>query len=296
MKNAQILTPVVTAFDQTGNIDIKANQKIYEHLIHGGVDGIVVMGSTGEFFSLSKEQKVQLIDLACQYKDATQILIGTGGMNADETVMLSNYALEKGAKAVLIVSPFYFQFSQSALKKYYGDLAEQINGDIYIYNFPARTGHDVSPELVLELAREHKNIVGYKDTVTEMGHTRKLIDLIRPEFPDFVILSGFEEFMAHNVISGGNGCIGGLSNVCPELFRKLADALNTEKFEDVVKYQRIVDKAMSLYDIGDPFIPILKRAMVLRGIPLEAKCTVPMPEVTKAQTVKIQHWIKEVLG
>ena len=57
MKNAQILTPVVTAFDQTGNIDIKANQKIYEHLIHGGVDGIVVMGSTGEFFSLSKEQR-----------------------------------------------------------------------------------------------------------------------------------------------------------------------------------------------------------------------------------------------
>lgn len=56
------------------------------------------MGSTGEFFSLSKEQKVQLIDLACQYKDATQILIGTGGMNADETVMLSNYALEKAQR------------------------------------------------------------------------------------------------------------------------------------------------------------------------------------------------------
>lgn len=294
MKKAEILTPVVTAFDAKGNIDVTANQKIYEYLIGKGIDGLVVMGSTGEFFSMTKEQKKQLIDVACQYADKTKVLIGTGGMVADETVELSNYALAKGAHAVMIVSPYYFKFSQETLETYYGNLASQINGNIYIYNFPARTGYDVSPEVTLRLARKHANIVGYKDTVTEMGHTRKLIDLLRPEFPDFVVLSGFEEFMAHNVISGGNGCIGGLSNVCPELFRNLADALNEKQLDKIVKYQRMVDEAMGLYEIGDPFIPIVKEAMIQKGIPMENKCTVPMPAVTEAQVKKIKGWMKKM--
>ncbi|WP_317303229.1 dihydrodipicolinate synthase family protein [Acidaminococcus timonensis] len=294
MKKAEILTPVVTAFDAKGNIDVTANQKIYEYLIGKGIDGLVVMGSTGEFFSMTKEQKKQLIDVACQYADKTKVLIGTGGMVADETVELSNYALAKGAHAVMIVSPYYFKFSQETLETYYGNLASQINGNIYIYNFPARTGYDVSPEVTLRLARKHANIVGYKDTVTEMGHTRKLIDLLWPEFPDFVVLSGFEEFMAHNVISGGNGCIGGLSNVCPELFHGLAQALNEKKFDEIIKYQKIVDQAMELYEIGDPFIPILKEAMVQKGILTNNWCTVPMPKVTADQCEKVRVWLKKM--
>ncbi len=294
MKKAEILTPVVTAFDAQGNVDKEANRKIYEYLLKGGVDGLVVMGSTGEFFSMTTEQKKDLIDVAAEFVDKTQVLIGTGGMLADETVELSNYALAKGVKAVMIVSPYYFQFDEAALEDYYDYVASRIHGDIYIYNFPARTGHDISPALTLRLARKHANIVGFKDTVTEMGHTRALIDTMKDEFPDFVILSGFEEFMVHNVLSGGNGCIGGLSNVCPELFRKVADALNKGDLKAMEEGQKAIDQAMTLYDIGSPFIPIVKEAMILKGLPLVGTCTVPMPKVTDAQIEEIKAWLKNM--
>ena len=88
---AKILTPVVTAFDKNGNIDHKANKNIYDNLIVGGVDGIVVMGSTGEFFTMTLEQKKELIKLAVEHiNKRTSVLVGTSCMSADETIELSN--------------------------------------------------------------------------------------------------------------------------------------------------------------------------------------------------------------
>ena len=91
MKKAEYLTPVVTIFDRVGNIDQKGNEMVYDFLIKGGVDGIVVMGSTGEFFAMSMEQKKRLIDIAVPYiKGKVKCMIGTGCMSVRDTVELSN--------------------------------------------------------------------------------------------------------------------------------------------------------------------------------------------------------------
>ena len=106
MKKAEYLTPVVTIFDRVGNIDQKGNEMVYDFLIKGGVDGIVVMGSTGEFFAMSMEQKKRLIDIAVPYiKGKVKCMIGTGCMSVRDTVELSNYACDAGADAVMIVCP-----------------------------------------------------------------------------------------------------------------------------------------------------------------------------------------------
>lgn len=295
MKKAQYLTPVVTAFDSEGNLDQQANKNIYDHLISGGVDGLVIMGSTGEFYSMQDEQKKELIDLVVSYVNhRTKVYIGTSCMTVEDTIELSNYALNAGADGVMIISPYYFTLSDDSVEYYYDQVAAAVKGDIYLYNFPARTGHDLSPQVTLNLLRKHSNIVGYKDTVTEMAHTRELIQMVRKEFPDFIIYSGFDENFAHNVLSGGDGCIGGLSNLYPEVFSEWVRAMNAKELEKVAEIQQMVDKMMKLYDIGTPFIPIMKKAMMLREIELQGYCQKPLIQPDDKQVESIVEVLQEI--
>jgi Dihydrodipicolinate synthase/N-acetylneuraminate lyase len=295
MKKANFLTPVVTAFDKNGKLDIQANQRIWEKLIQNGISGLVIMGSTGEFFALNAEEKTTLIKEVTAYaKGRTPLYIGTNCAAVEETIELSNYALNAGANGVMVIGPYYFSLMQENVEFYYDTIADSIHGDIFLYNFPDRTGYDLTPEVTLRLLRKHKNIVGYKDTVGAMGHTRKLIQTIAKEFPDFTVLSGFDDFFAHNMLSGGNGCIGGLSNVYPELFAKWIHAVNTENLHEIARIQKIVDKLMALYDITPIFIPVLKAAMKIRGIAMEDVSKKPFISVNEAQLEKIQTILAEV--
>lgn len=292
---AKWITPVVTAFDKNGQIDHKANKNIYNFLIDSGIDGIVIMGSTGEFFSMSMEQKKELIKLAVEYiNDRTKLIVGTGDMSIDETIELSNFAYDNGVDSVMVIGPYYFSLSEESIEYYYDRVAENTKGNIYIYNFPERTGYDVSAELTLRLVRKHKNIVGYKDTVTEMGHTREIIDTVCEEFPEFEVYSGFDENFAHNALSGGAGAIGGLSNFIPEICAEWVKAFNEKDFDKVKEIQKVINKAMRIYDIGKPFIPIVKKAMMLRGVEMEDYCTFPFIQANEEQTNKIKQLIEKL--
>jgi 4-hydroxy-tetrahydrodipicolinate synthase len=295
MKRAQYLTPVVTAFDAEGHLDHKANQAIYDHLIEGGIDGLVILGSTGEFFAMPDTQKQELIDLVVRHVNGrTKVYIGTACMTVEATIQLSNYALTAGADGVMVVSPYYFSLSDASIEAYFDQVADGVQGDIYLYNFPARTVHDLSPQVTLNLLRKHNNIKGFKDTVTEMAHTRQLLETVGEEFPDFVIYSGFDENFAHNMLSGGSGCIGGLSNVYPRLFKQWVDAVNEGELERVAVIQQVVDKLMGIYNINTPFIPVMKKAMMLRGLPLQGHCLQPLLQPDEQQTQAIRTLLAEV--
>lgn len=295
MKKAMFLTPVVTAFNKEGKLDAQANRNVWEHLIKGGIDGIVIMGSTGEFFSMSMEAKKELIDLATDYiNKRVKLYIGTSCMTIEETVELSNYALEKGADAVMIIGPYYFSLSPESIEYYFDEVVKQVKGDIYLYNFPDRNGYDLTAEITLNLLRKNKNIVGFKDTVSEMGHTRRLLATVRDEFPEFVVLSGYDENLAHVMLSDGNGCIGGLSNLYPEVFAKWVKAINEKDMDEVTRIQKIVDRMMKIYEVGTPFIPVMKRAMTLRGINLVDYSIKPFLEVNDKQEKEIKAIIEYV--
>lgn len=292
---ANFLTPVVTAFDKDCNLDIQANKNIWDYVIKGGVDGIVLMGSTGEFFAMPMKQKKELILLAEEYiGKRTRLLIGTSCMQADETIVLSNFAAEHGADGVMIIPPYYFTLSDESIEYYFDEIAGAVTTDIYLYNFPARTGYDLKPEVTLKLCRKHKNIVGYKDTVANMDHTRELIKLILPEFKEFEILSGFDDNFGHNVLSGGGGAIGGLSNVAPEICAGWVKAYRNNDAVAMATYQHKMDILAALFTIGVPFVPIVKKAMVLCGIEMEDYCTHPILQATDEQTDRIKVVLKEL--
>ena len=290
---AKYITPAVTPLLENGTLDVEGCKALYEHLIRGGVDGILVLGSIGEFFALSMETKKQLISLAVQQvAHCVQLIIGTADMVYENVVELSNYALAEGADAVIVVPPFYFWLNAQSIEEYYDKLAQEIKGNLYIYNFPDRTGYQIPADVIARLAMKHENIVGCKDTISGMDHTREIIKAVKPQRPEFEVFSGFDDNFAHNVISGGDGCIGGLSNLAPEITSKWVDAFRKNDMETVSALQQKIDRVMNIYGVGMPFVPYIKRAMELRGIGVKSYATFPLPTVKPEDDEKLLAILK----
>lgn len=292
---AKYLTPAVTAFDEGGNLDYESLKNLYDYIIKGGVDGILVLGSIGEFFSIPKEMKKALIHFAVNYiNKRTEVIIGTTSMDINETIELSKYALDEGADAVIVVPPYYFTLTDESIYEYFDKIAASINGNMYLYNFPDRTGYSISPDTILNLVRKHKNIIGCKDTLGGMDHTREVIKKVKPEFPNFRIYSGFDDNFAHNVLSGGDGCIAGLSNLVPELTSEWTKAFKNNDLNKVSEISKKIDKLMDIYGVGQPFITYIKKALVLKGIIKCDTVTFPLPSVSKEQEDKLKQIMMEL--
>ncbi len=282
--NAKFITPAITVMNQNGELDFEGQGKLYDHLISGNIDGILILGSIGEFFALTMEQKKELIKFAANYIDnRTRLIVGTTSMVFSEIVELSEFAYEQGANDVIIIPPYYFWLTDSCIEEYYDRLASEISGRIMMYNFPDRTGYSISAQSVLNLRRRHPNIIGIKDTLAGVDHTREIVKLVKGEFPDFEIFSGFDDNFARNVLSGGDGCIGGLSNVFPELFHDWTLAFKNDDLNKVTEIQQKVDRLMNIYSVGSPFIPYIKAAVRLRLGDISAEASFPFPKVTEEE-------------
>lgn len=282
------ITPAVTPLLPEGGVDFQSCESLYRFLVQGGMDGILIMGSIGEFFGLTLEEKKELIRRARKAIGKDTILIaGTTSMVFREIVELSNFALDEGVDAVMIIPPYYFWFDDDGVFRYYDELAGAIHGNIFIYNFPERTGYSISPQVIRSLAEKHKNIVGIKDTVPGVDHTREVIKAVRPVRPDFIVYSGFDDNLAHNVLCGGNGCISGMSNIFPQLAAAWAQALREGDFAKSQRCQQFTDSLMDIYSIGKPFIPAMKEALVQKGILRYATATKPMTGLNEAQKKEI---------
>lgn len=292
---AKYITPAVAIFDENGKIDKEGNCKLLEHLIKGGIDGIVIMGSTGEFFNITIDEIKRYIDIAVEcVNHRVEFYVGTSRMIASETIELANYALSKGADGVMIISPYYFPLTDESIEFYYDTVAKGINGKIFLYNYPAITKHEISSKVALSLAKKHPNIRGIKDTTPIIGHTRDLINAIMPEIPDFEIYNGFDESFGFVVQSGGTGVIGGLSNLCPEIFAKWVKAANEKDYDTCVECQKKINILMGLYGIGSPYIPIMKHALNLRGLGISEFVTTPFIKCTDEQDKKLRILMKKV--
>lgn len=287
------ITPAVTPLLPDGSLDYASCEKLYRHLVRGGVDGILILGSIGEFFAFPMEEQKKLIPFAKKIigKDA-ELIVGTSSMIFDEMVAMSNYALDQGADAVMLLPPYYFHFTGETIVEYYRELAQAIHGNVYLYNFPDRTGYEIPAESVRILAETCPNIIGIKDSVSGMDHTREMIKTIRPLRPDFRIYSGFDDHFVHNILCGGNGCIGGLSNLFPEMTTAWKKAMEGCDWETVRAIQNRVDKIMDIYSVGKPFVPIIKEAMAMQGYIAHATATKPMPKTTEAQKEKLKAILK----
>lgn len=284
-----IFCPSITITDDNGAIDYELWGRHLDHLADAGIDGVLLFGSIGEFYSVSLEDKKAVVDFAIKcVAGRMKVFVGVGDTVYDHVLDLTRYAQKAGADAVLAVSPYYFGPTDDAAEKYFGGIADATDLPVVLYNFPARTGTDLSPELVARLAAAHPNICGIKDTVDTISHTRKVIRAARAVNPDFTVLSGFDEYYLVNRASGGNGVLCGLTNVEPELFVKMHDAYQAGDFATAIECAERISSLMAVYDACDLFISAIKVAVNIKGLPISTAIFDPAIQASDDQKATIE--------
>ena len=192
----------------------------------------------------------------------------------------------------MIVGPYYFNLSDEAVELYFKEVARAVKGGIFLYNFPERTSYDLKPQVVLKLINKHSNIIGYKDTVGNWAHTRELIITVRDNGnEDFVIMTGNDANFMFTILTGGNGAIGATSNVYPELAGAWIKAMEDGDLEKAIAIQKVVDRIK--FGVDAFFIPVIKRAMMLRGVEMTDTCTFPFQSCTDEQVVIMKSFINK---
>jgi len=291
-----IITPTITVFDENRNIDYDATKEHIENLIAGGVNGILFLGSIGEFFAMTREEKKELISFAVKtVANRIPVLVGTGGTAAEDVIELSNFARKEGVDGAAVITPYFFQFNKQTLYNYYSYIAQNVDLNLYVYNFPARSGVNISPETVFKLAKNYKNIVGIKDTMDTISHTRELIQKVKLTLErEFAVYSGFDEYFLPNLLNGGDGLIGGLSNVAPKLFAEFYNSYQKNDFNKLKLISEKINIMMEIYSVSDPFFPAIKKAVSLSGSNLNAVCKEPVGLLNNEQSAKIKVILSKV--
>ncbi len=283
-----IFSPSITITDDEGKIDYDLWGKHLDHLADAGVNGVLLFGSIGEFYSVSLADKEAALEFAVKrVGERMKVFAGVGDTTYANVIEFTKFAEKAGADAVLAVSPYYFGPSPLTAENYFGGIAEATKLPVILYNFPARTGTDLTPELVASLAAKHPNICGIKDTVDTISHTRKVIRAARAVNPDFTVFSGFDEYYLVNRVSGGNGVLCGLTNVEPETFVKMHAAYEEGDFATAVACAERISKLMAVYDVCDLFVSAIKAAVKVKGLPISTKIFEPAVQATEADEAAI---------
>lgn len=218
-----IYPPIPTPFGADGALDRDALRRNLAWWGETGLAGYVVLGSNGEYVVLDEAEKLELIRLTREAAPARQrVIAGTGAESTAETIRLSRAAAERGADAVLVVTPHYYRSRMDArtLSAHFRAVADASPVPVLLYNVPANTGIDMAPELVLALA-EHPNIVGIKDSSANIP---SMAEVLRAKPADFAVFAGSASFLLPALALGAVGGVVALANVAPRETVALYDA------------------------------------------------------------------------
>lgn len=291
---AKIITPVVTILDKNEKPDYVGNKKVIDFLIEGGVDGILVLGSAGEFPNLTVEERLDFLKFYAEYVNGrVELFAGTGCVRYDDTLRLSEAAYGLGYMP-MVIGPYYFGIDQEKLFIYYDRLAKDLKGEFYLYNYPPRTGHSIAPETVGKLVKNNSNIVGIKDSVSEAGHTNMICRAV--EGYDFTTYSGFDDqFLANVSNNGGGGCIGALSVIVPEIWSDLVRSSNCKNFEKTQSLFHLIQKLMPIYEMDTNCSLMLKKLLVHRGLEIDDRAVFPFNQMSEDVFEKAKGLLDAVL-
>lgn len=258
-----IYTPIVTPF----NADEKINYDYMKHNLEKwgktDLDGIVVLGSNGEFAYLNTEEKLDLVKFVKNnFNSDKKIIIGAGCESTKETIELSKKVADLGADAVLLLPPNYFKgaMKEDILYKHFCDVADEVPVPVMIYNMPGNTGINLSSALIAKLSK-HPNIAGIKDT---SGNIVQLSEIVRDTDDDFAVFAGNAGYLMPALAVGARGATLALANILPEDCCKMLSLYKSGNIEAARQLQ-LKMLEINFTVTGKLGIPALKAAMNMLG-------------------------------
>lgn len=261
MKFGQVLTAMVTPFDDNGEIDFNATKTLVEHLITNGTDGLVVAGTTGESPTLTTEEKIELFKCVVEAAAGRiPVIAGTGSNNTKASISLTKLAEETGVDGIMLVAPYYNKPSQEGLYQHFKTIAQSTSLPVMLYNIPGRSVVNISVETIVRLSTI-PNVVSIKEA---SGDLDAMAEIISKTPSDFTLYSGDDGLTIPVLAIGGAGVVSVASHIIGNDMQEMINAFKNGDVQNAAAAHRNLLPLMRALFIAPSPSPV-KAALNLSG-------------------------------
>jgi 4-hydroxy-tetrahydrodipicolinate synthase len=281
---------LVTPFDKQQKVDYPALKKLVNHCIKGGVNSLVVLGTTGETPTLTMDEKNEILGFVQELAvDKVTLIAGFGGNNTQQVIDDIAAANLEGYQYILSASPYYNKPSQEGIYMHYKAIAKASPLPIILYNVPGRTGSNISVDTTLKLAREVDKVVAIKEA---SGNLDQCMRLIKNKPKEFVVLSGDDNLVVPQMSIGVEGCISVIANLLPKEFSTMINHCTNYEFREAAEIQLRLNEMIDLiFEEGNPVG--IKSALSLQNITTDT-VRLPLVNATNILREKIKKQLIQI--
>ncbi|MFF1991865.1 4-hydroxy-tetrahydrodipicolinate synthase [Bacillus mycoides] len=264
MQNIKGAFPVlITPMDEFQEIDWKGVKQNVNYFIEQKVAGIIINGSTGEFVSLSKEERFNMVETVLKEVDGRiPVIVGTAAETTKETIEYTKHAEAHGADCALIINSYYCKPKEEEIYFHFKEISNAVNIPIMLYNNPFTSGVDMSTELMLRIGKECENVTHIKES---SGDIRKARDLVRQSEGAFQVFCGSEDLVMESYLVGASGWVSVAGNIVPGLVTKMYEHFQNGELEKAWEINDAILPLCEFLEGSGKYVQIVKRSMELHG-------------------------------
>lgn len=264
MKNIKGAFPVlITPMDEFQEINWNGVKQNVNYFIDQKVAGIIINGSTGEFVSLSKEERFKMVETVLKEVDGRiPVIVGTAAETTKETIEYTKHAEAHGADCALIINSYYCKPKEEEIYFHFKEISNAVNIPIMLYNNPFTSGVDMSTELMLRIGKECENVTHIKES---SGDIRKARDLVRQGEGAFQVFCGSEDLVMESYLVGATGWVSVAGNIVPGLVTKMYEHFQNGELEKAWEINDAILPLCEFLEGSGKYVQIVKRSMELHG-------------------------------
>ena len=286
----QVLTAMVTPFDQNGDVDFNATRTLVNYLIENGTDGLVVAGTTGESPTLSTEEKVELFKFVVDVVGGRiPVIAGTGSNNTRASISVTKQAEATGVDGIMLVAPYYNKPSQEGMYQHFKAIAESTSLPVMLYNIPGRSVVNMSVETIVRLS-DIPNIVAIKEA---NGNLDAMAEVISQTPSDFTLYSGDDGLTLPVLGIGGAGIVSVASHIIGNEMQEMINLFKNGNIEEAAAAHRKLLPIMNALFAAPSPSPV-KAALNLKGINVGG-VRLPMVPLTADETNSLQSVLQQLV-
>lgn len=279
-------TAIVTPFTKDNRVDYAKLKELIERQIHGGIDGVVPVGTTGESPTLDNEEHKKVIETAVETcRGRIKVIAGTGSNSTSEALELTGFAMRVGADGTLQVSPYYNKPNQEGLYRHFSAIAD-LGLPVILYNIPGRCGVEIAVDTVARLA-QHPNIKAVKEAAGSVPRVSQILALC-----DLCVLSGDDPLTLPMMAVGAKGVISVAANIAPQPVADLVHAALDGRWEDARRLHQAYFQLFNDMFIDTNPIPV-KAALAMMGL-IEETYRLPLCAMSPALKTRLAETLRKV--
>jgi dihydrodipicolinate synthase/N-acetylneuraminate lyase len=290
-KLSGLIPALVTPFTKGGKaVDHDRACALAHHLADKGVAGIFPCGTTGEGLLMTLEERTNLLErLIASVGTRIKVIAHTGCLDTASTIALTRHAQDAGAYAAGIITPGFYTLDHDSIFQHYRAVANAVPGfPILLYNLPSCAKNELAPDLIGRLASEVDEVVGVKDSGGNMVQAIRMMDLV-PK--GFVFINGADEYTYQAILTGAQGTVSSTSNVVPELFLSIYEAVGQGDHSKALQRQFKLNRLCSIFG-GGRYVAMYKEGLRLRGVDA-GHVRAPQRELTAAEKKRLAQGLEK---